>query len=1282
MHHLHDRRTQDHSHFAPKWLVLLMCGSLVTGSWAAPAQVPLLNRSDLHPKPDVMLLLDDSGSMTYQYLPERSFTLNGVNVDFPNDGKVFLHPDEIPSRIFSARGFDNDVYFVSATLIDSEFDSNITKLNQMQMRSPQVNSIYYNPSVLYTPWLTSSGVQFPHATPTAANLDPMALDPSDATARAKANTKTVDLTAAAKTYNSVRWYCGSLAGAGNGDYSCMYPKTSPAYYTASSKSYNPGLVYILQDGADPSKTGNYKLYNINSAGGNTYLKAWHDRTDCTVVDTPATPGTAAVTTTTCSQDAERKNFANWFVYYRSRLHVAQGAIPNSFKDLTDGVRVGWGTIHSGSYTVDGQPSDIVQQGVRDLTGDHKNSLTQWLRSLSTYAQTPSKDAMISVGNYFSRTDNRSPWATDMENGTAQADQLRCRRAYNILVTDGYYRDSANKVGNEDGKSGYPFQDDNTNTLADVAMKFYANDLQPQSGTKNPDLVPPLPSDETDATLNRIKSDNLAFPHLNQFMIGLGVTGDLVTGDPALDNATLLKLAKCGDSSVAKADKTCWPTTSKPNEIDDLWHAAINARGSYFSVKNKDDLVNAFQKSLKISVGSPQKEAGLATSLPELVADNRKYVPQYTPVSWSGDIWAYSLNDLGKVTGDPLWKASEQRPPPDERHIFIWDSDQKLAYDFSGTLSSHSAGLIGSAMSTDLVNYLRGTNDARWTTYRRRDSTATLPDFVNSTPLYVAKGTNLGYSSLPTAANYDTYWQDKQSRTNGVLLVGGNGGMVHAFNTTNGRELFAFVPEAGLPKLSLITQLDYGSTINYHQYFADGPLIESDAYFALTPKGAPWWRNIVVGTMGAGGRSVYALLLNSTDATSLHPDPNSSDSNPVLWEKTSDDMGYITSEPQVGVLPNGKWKVFVGNGLESPNGHAALLMLDAADGTIQATPVSLKDEAKGNGLGGVALIRDSLKQVIGAYAGDNNGNLWRFDFAQDGSVTVGNNGTPIFIAKDSQNNPQPILSAPVIAEQATVTPGNLVIFNTGRLLYNDDSKAPLAMQTAYGVWDEQAGTASTVGAVPPAAAASGASAVASSTSATVATVPSLTRAALVQQTVTGVKSLLQTDGKSKIFYSSSSNPVVFNNRASTASPLVMGWYVDLDFPDITTPTLHHRPKGRHAPLTADSLVLISSDEPASNAETCGSTKGGGYALLIDALTGVRRSDVKLDTNGDGLITDADDAGVSGLAYGGGSERILTKPVSDGIVGSLQSADDGLMYKIFKQKQIIDRVWRQLLNPPQP
>lgn len=1264
-------------------LASLTCVAMLWGQAApviaAPSQMPLVNRPENTPHPNFMLTLDDSGSMTYQYLPERPFTLNGQTVAFPNDGKVFMHPEEIAANIFTGNGRiageegGTDTSFVTATLNEAEFDlDDAKKIYQLQMRSPQVNRIYYNPKLKYRPWARADGSRYPAASKTAANLDPLALDSSTS---ATANAKTVNLTDTTQSYDR-RWYCGAKAGAQGSYFECLH----------SNKSFNPAIFYLLADNANPNTptvgNSNYRLYNLNDTAAQVvYPEAYPNRDECIVT----------TTTTTCDKEAEWTNFANWFVYYRSRLFIAKASIPEAIHGLTDSVRLGWATIHPGQYQVDGVNSTIVQQGVRDLSRSHKIAFTTWIRGLGTSAGTPSKEAIYQVGQYFKRDDAKSPWSTDMVNGTPVAQHLQCRRSFNVLVTDGYYRQSNTSLTNIDDTPvapsrtssntytpAYPFRDSAENTLADFAMQFWKNDLQDGITDKvSPKKAKFSQENPTaaDIKIADIKSDPATWQHLNQFMVGFGVTGTLPRSD-----ATLLQLSNCGET-----EGRCWPT-SPVNEIDDLWHAAINSRGEYFDVNTPDDLKSAIRAAAVGGAPTPLNEAGVATASSALITNNTKYVPEYTPNTWTGDIKAYRLDNLGNASASPIWVASTLVPDADARNIFVWDGGTKSAYEFRGsnvynnmrTRNLLSSG-INAASITSLVTYLRGGANPGEIYRDRGTPPGKLPDFVNSTPLFVKEGPNLGYSQLPIEqggdASYRNYLSLKNGvvptgstalpRTGSVLLIGGNGGMMHGFNAATGVETFGFIPETALSNLAKITQRNYGNADNAHQYFVDGPLVESDVY---TVAGA--WVNMVYGTMGAGGRSIFALKLNMAH-------PEILDASSAVWETTasdSEDIGYITTEPQVGVLPNGKWKVFLGNGVESNSGKAALLMLDAETGAVTslATPTPTGEKS---GLGGVRLVKNSSGHVVAAYAGDIHGRLWRFEYdGKSKEMKVGYGGTPLFRAYGPVGDaflPQPITATPLVVAAASAQgSGQLVIFGTGRLLYDTDS-SDTSLQTVYGVLDRVAADQSTA------------------TSTKVFNLTSSDRNLLVHQDIGVLSTVAQFNGQvptgeSKVFID-----VVTNTRTADRTD---GWLMDLNIPTSNaTNSPKDHPKVIYPIQVFGKSVLITSVKPASNAESCDSAIGQGYAFFLNALTGNKKVLPSLDADGNGVIN-ADDGIRAGWSLDGGPQTVIKTTRTGNETGpcpsdlaSFQSAGGDILAQEecpTPKSLIKDRIWRQLFNPPHP
>jgi type IV pilus assembly protein PilY1 len=116
--------------------------------------------------------------------------------------------------------------------------------------------------------------------------------------------------------------------------------------------------------------------------------------------------------------------------------------------------------------------------------------------------------------------------------------------------------------------------------------------------------------------------------------------------------------------------------------------------------------------------------------------------------------------------------------------------------------------------------------------------------------------------------------------------------------------------------------------------------------------------------------------------------------------------------------------------------------------------------KPNGLGTPRVIDiDGNGTADVAYAGDNLGNMWRFDMtatidmsSPDFSLWTANR---IFEAtytySDSSEMTQPIHNRPLIIEHPTQNEGYIVIFASGSYLTSAD-RTDTAIQSIYGIWD--------------------------------------------------------------------------------------------------------------------------------------------------------------------------------------------------------------------------------------
>ena len=140
----------------------LACSAVLLGVGVAlaqtPSQTPLLSRDGGGVSPNVVLDLDDSGSMLYQHMPEGSFKLVGKDILLAGDESLWMHPSD--TRKYS--GTDRGAWPANIGATGAQLTY------QQQVRSPDVNTLYYNPETTYLPWINTNGTRFAAATPAAA----------------------------------------------------------------------------------------------------------------------------------------------------------------------------------------------------------------------------------------------------------------------------------------------------------------------------------------------------------------------------------------------------------------------------------------------------------------------------------------------------------------------------------------------------------------------------------------------------------------------------------------------------------------------------------------------------------------------------------------------------------------------------------------------------------------------------------------------------------------------------------------------------------------------------------------------------------------------------------------------------------------------------------------------------------------------------------------------------------------------------------------------------------
>ncbi len=351
----------------------------------------------------------------------------------------------------------------------------------------------------------------------------------------------------------------------------------------------------------------------------------------------------------CTYEEEMTNFANWYSYYRTRMQLMKSSTSLAFQSIDTRFRVGFITINSAS-------SNYLP--VAQYSATQKSNWYSRLFAANPSGGTPLRQSLSTVGRIFAGRGSSA--------GVSSQDpvQFSCQQNFSILTTDGYWNGSggvevngSTAIGNLDGGSTPRPQFEGTatsNTLADVAKYYYDTDLRTSgfgncTGSTRPNGTT---GDVCENNVFVTTTDNNLKQHMTTFTLGLGV-------DASLTYTSDYRTATEGDFYELKTSNSRnWPVPVADSQtaVDDLWHAAVNGQGTYFSAKNPNQLSASLTEALSSISAKVGAGAAAATStLNPVSGDNFTYVASYTSVKWTGNLEARTINtDTGKVSEDATW----------------------------------------------------------------------------------------------------------------------------------------------------------------------------------------------------------------------------------------------------------------------------------------------------------------------------------------------------------------------------------------------------------------------------------------------------------------------------------------------------------------------------------------------------------------------------------------------------------------------------------------------------
>jgi len=759
-------------------LAIWMLGVIYTPAMAATTVTVDQQPVTLQPTipPNVTLMLDDSGSMAWDVMPDYNFL--GAKQGSPTSS---------------------------------------------ELTSSSVNGTYYNPNITYSPPLNADGTLYPAPSFTAAWVDGFnqssgtvnlsTYDGSQDTSRQYTSssdigyTKSFTVTSSGTPYTPI---CpsGYLLQSNGQCQKQPYAPTCPQGYTLQTSGKNAGLCTKNTNNSKTStptcqgaKTDTYSSTTFMCTPNPAVYKspacqgsdAYDSSTNMCVPQTTSTysfftytvqnadgsftshyvglngtcelAASAGMTSSNCDETAAtQQNVANWYSYYHTRILMAKSGLMAAFFTIDKSFRVGFGSINGNN--TDGLPSlqyafddsgagggnsnnalAEVQPFGDGSSGTQKAAFWNWITGESASNGTPLRTALDRVGRYYKTS---QPWTTmssDPDYGTTnQPSNIACRQSYTILTTDGFWNDaytSSTQNGASSaswptisGPNGMtwptslagsspaaPYSGGATNSggpsLADVAMYYWENDLQ--TSTSFPNEVP------TNA------EDPAFWQHMTTFTMGLGFIPTGITGKASNGDSppTISDIFKAADGGLTLSNFS-WPApaSNSINNIADLAHAGVNGHGGFYSATSPATFISGLTDALQRASERAGTGASLAANSTQLTNGTVAYQANYYTVKWIGDLKALAIDSsTGAIATNATWSAASQL---DDRNGVVTYPNRKIvtyvppASTGSGTFVAFQNSSSGAppALSSAQLTALGSTAAAQATivNYLRGDTT--------------------------------------------------------------------------------------------------------------------------------------------------------------------------------------------------------------------------------------------------------------------------------------------------------------------------------------------------------------------------------------------------------------------------------------------------------------------------------------------------------------------------------------------------------------------------------
>lgn len=816
---------------------------------------------------------------------------------------------------------------------------------------------------------------------------------------------------------------------------------------------------IWAEGYDPSITYPDWSYNWSSSDGNVYLKYLYEHSyynDYFYGQRGGGGKYLRLPDPVGGEDTRYSgNYLNYlFSIYSHGSDLTDGTIPTETRmqvakevasqlvENTPGMRFGVSQFYGPTWDDHrwGEGAEVVA-----ACGSSVSDLTSEIAGFTASTNTPLAEALYEITRYFRGMD-----AYYTNDDFASPIQYRCQKNFTVVISDGLPTYDTNIPGNDPAESSGRTLPDWDGLSPDTDPADYPDFPQYSDGFQ-PDGYP------SEEGYSLYLDDIAKFGWDIDLRTGGTDDAGMSFDDPAFEQQNM------GTYTIG---------FSTANQM--LEDAAEYGHGEYLTAANAAELSAALQAAISDIAARSSSSASATSNTGYIASGSRVFQARYNSSNWTGQLLAFAIeSDVdsedygflqrnGPVTEGAVWDAAEEIPAAGSRTIMTYNGG---GVSFAWTdLSTAQQAALG---SEDVLSYLRGDQSQEVSSggsFRNRD--ALLGDIVNSNPVFMGAPPfnypddwNGDTTEPEDASPYSSFAVNQNDRTP-MIYVGANDGMLHGFDADTGEERMAYVPGPVFENLDELVDTDYD-----HRYFVDGSPTVADAYFDGS------WHTVLLGGLNKGGQGIYAL-----DVTTATFSEGNADST-VLWEFTDADdvdLGYTFSQPNIVRLHNGQWGVIFGNGYNntradgdaSTTGHAVLYIVSIEDGSlIRKIDTGAGTATTPNGLATVSPVDVDGDYIVDrVYAGDLQGNLWRFDL-DDGNpnqwgipFSQGQTYEPLFSACSGtpcDSNRQPITVRPEVGRAPNKPGAVMLYFGTGKYLENGDGNVADTpqMQRFYGVLDE-------------------------------------------------------------------------------------------------------------------------------------------------------------------------------------------------------------------------------------